>query len=394
MSERAQRSGRASVREVRATLADRLRERLPELREAVATRVYAISDPRAVADPAYLERLNDAVAAAVEYRLGVVEAGEREAPPVPAVLFAQARLDARDKVPVDAVLRRYYAGNTLFGDFLVKEAERAEVPSTALRHLLAEQATLGDRLLGAISAEYTREANSRPTSSAERRRECVKSLIAGELVDHSDLGYDLDLHHLGVMVKGEGGEKLMREIAKKLDRRLLIVRREEEPTWACWLGGTQPLVADPALEAIADLVPDGIALAIGEAYDGLPGWRDSHLQAKAALPISERRREPVCYGHVAILAAVIRDDLVMSSLRASYLDPLKGARDGGQTSRETLRAYLDSQMNISATAAVLGVDRRTVRNRLKAIEELIERPLRRSWLNLTIALQLDAIGLG
>lgn len=383
-----------SIRDVRAALAERLRERLPELRAAIATRVYSISDPRAVADPGYLEGLNDAVTAAVEYRLAVLEAGERQAPAVPAVLFAQARLDARDRVPVETVLRRYYAGNTLFGDFLVKEAERAEIPSAALRHLLAEQATLGDRLLAAISAEYTREANSRPASAAERRRECVKSLLAGELVDHSDLGYDLDLHHLGVMAKGEGAEELVRELARRLDRRLLVVRREEEPTWACWLGGTQPLGADRALPAIADLAPDGVFVTVGESSEGLPGWRFSHLQAKAALPIAERKGRPVRYAEVAILAAVIRDDLAVTSLRRIYLDPLKRTRDGGKSARETLRAYFDSQMNISSTAAALGVDRRTVRNRLKAIEETIEHPLQRSRLNLDIALQLDAIGLG
>lgn len=380
-----------SIREVRAALADRLRERVPELREAIATRVYAISDPRAVTDPAYLAGLNEAVSAAVDYRLAVLEAGERQAPPVPAILFAQARLDARDKVPVDTVLRRYYAGNTLFGDFLAKEAERAEVPNAALRHLLAEQATLGDRLLAAISAEHTREAASRPTSAAERRRESVKSLIAGELVDPSDLGYDLDLHHLGVMAKGEGAEELVRQLAKKLDRRLLVVRREEEPTWACWLGGTRPLGSDAAL---AELVPDGVTASVGEPHEGLPGWRLSHLQAKAALPIAERKGGPVRYGEVAILAAIIRDDLAVTFLREAYLDPLKGARDGGRAARETLRGYLDSQMNVSATAAALGVDRRTVRNRLKAIEELIEEPLQSSWLNLELALQLDAIGLG
>src|SRR3954447_9731197 len=172
---------------VRAGLAERLRGRLPELQAAVATRIYAIADPREVTDPGYLQGLNDAMAAAIEYRLGVLEGGERQAPDVPAVLLAQARLDARDGVPLDTVLRRYFAGNALFGDFLVEEAERAEVPSAALRPLLAAQATLGDRLIAAVSAEHAEEARNRPRNAQERRRECVKALLAGELVDHSDL---------------------------------------------------------------------------------------------------------------------------------------------------------------------------------------------------------------
>jgi PucR C-terminal helix-turn-helix domain/GGDEF-like domain len=362
---------------------------MPELLAAVATRVYSISDPRDVSDPAYLQGLNEAVAAAIEYRLDVLEGGERQAPDVPAVLLAQARLDARDGVPLDTVLRRYFAGNALFGDFLVEEAERAEVPSSALRPLLAAQATLGDRLIEAVSAEHAKEAESRPRSAAERRRECVKSLLAGELVDHSELGYDLDVHHLALIARGEGLDDLMQGLAKTLDRRLLAVRREEEPILACWLGGTRPLAAVKALRALADAVPERTVVTLGEPGEGLSGWRHSHQQAKAALPVAERTgRSAVRYADTAVLASVIRDDLLVASLHELYLTPLERARDGGKTARETLRAYFEAERNISSTAAALGVDRRTVRNRLRAIEELIERPLQGSLADLEIALQL------
>jgi hypothetical protein len=376
--------------QVRLALAERLRERLPEVQAAIATRVYSISDPHEVADPAYRQDLDAAVAAAVEYRLAVLEAGERQAPAVPAVLLAQARLEARDGVPLDTVLRRYFAGNSLFGDFLVEEAERGEVESSTLRRLLGEQATLGDRLIAAVSAEYAREAKSRPRSAAERRRECVKRLLAGELVDHSELGYELDAHHLALMVKGEGAEELMRGLASTLDRRLLIVQREEEPKWACWLGGRRPLATGDALEALADAVADGVFVTVGEPNEGLVGWRFSHLQAKAALAVAERQgRSVVRYADVALLASTLRDDLVAGSLRQLYLAPLESMRDGGKVARGTLRAYFAAERNVSSTAAALGVDRRTVSNRLRAIEALLGRPLADSAADLEIALRLD-----
>ena len=379
----------ASATEIRTALAARLRERLSELQGSVATRVYSISDPRNVADPAYLQGLNGAMAAAIEYRLAVLEAGERAAPPIPTALLAQARLDARDGVSLDTVLRRYFAGNVLFGDFLVNEAERAEVPSSALRQLLAAQATVGDRLIAAVSAEYAREAENRPTTPAERRRETVKSLLAGELVDHSELGYELDGHHLAVMVKGEGAEELMRDLAGTVDRRLLLVQREEEPTWACWLGGRRQLSVERALEALTD-VPEGVFVTVGEPGEGLGGWRFSHRQAKAALPIAERRGEPVVrYADVALLATIAGDDLIATSLRQLYLTPLERARDGGKVARETLRAYFEAERNVSSTAAALGVDRRTVRNRLGAIEDLLGRPIKGVEADLEIALRLD-----
>jgi PucR C-terminal helix-turn-helix domain/GGDEF-like domain len=375
---------------IRADLGARLRERLPELQGAVATRIYAISDPREVADPGYLHGLNEAVAAAIEYRLGVLEGGERQAPDLPAVLLAQARLDARDGVPLDTVLRRYFAGNALFGDFLVEEAERAEVPSAALRPLLAAQATLGDRLIAAVSAEHAREGKNRPRSAAERRRQCVKALLAGELVDHSDLGYDLDAHHMAVMAKGDGAEELMRGVAQTLDRRLLAVRREEEPILACWLGGTRPLAATEAISALVAAAPERVFVTVGEPGEGLAGWRFSHHQAKAALPVAERRGEAVLrYADVAVLASIDRDELLATSLRRLYLEPLERMRDGGRVARETLRAYFEAERNISSTAAALGVDRRTVRNRLRGIEELLGRPLTGSLADLEIALRLD-----
>jgi hypothetical protein len=362
---------------VTSALASRLRNRLPEIQAAIATRIYAISDPHEVADPAYLQGLNAALAAAVDYRLAVIEAGERRAPTIPPILLAQARLDARDGVSLDTVLRRYFAGNTLFGDFLVEEAARAEIPNSALRHLLAAQATLGDRLLAAVSVEHEREAKNRPSNASERRRECVKSLLAGELVDHSELGYDLDAHHLALMAKGEGAPEAMRVLAGKLDRRLLAVCREEEPVWACWLGGGRPLETEQALRALGEISLDRLFVTVGEPAEGLPGWRLSHRQAKAALPVAEHRGQPIVrYADFALLASVLRDDLVVTSLRQLYLEPLEGTRDDGKVARETLRAYFATERNISSTAAVLGVDRRTVSNRLHAIEDLFGRPLK------------------
>jgi hypothetical protein len=367
-----------------------LRERLPEIQAAIATRVYAISDPHDVADPAYLQGLNAALAAAVDYRLAVLEAGERRAPAVPPVLLAQARLDARDGVPLDTVLRRYFAGNALFGDFLVEEAERAEVPSSALRRLLGAQATLGDRLVESVSEEHAREAKSWPSSSAERRRECVKSLLAGKLVDRSELGYDLDAHHLALMAKGERAPEAVRVLAGRLDRRLLAVCREEEPVWACWLGGRSPLEAESALRALEEISPDRVFVTVGEPGTGLSGWRLSHRQAKAALPIAERGGRAVLrYADVILQASILRDDLAAASLHQLYLEPLERARDGGKVGRETLRAYFAAERNVSSTAAALGVDRRTVTNRLRAVEDLFGRPLKDVATELETALRLD-----
>ncbi len=375
--------------EAGSALASRLRERQPELEAAIANRAHAIADPGKVADPTYPERLGEALSAALEYVLTVIEAGERRAPGLPPAVLAEARVAARAGVPLETVLHRYFAANALLGDFLVEEAERVEAPSAALRVLMRRQATCFERIVEGVTDEHGREAKAWPSSAAERRRECVKSLLAGELVDHSELGYDLDAHHLAVMAKGEGAPEAMRVLAEQLDRRLLAVCREEEPVWACWLGGRTPLDSLRALRELDGMPLDRVFVTVGEPGEGIAGWRLSHRQAKAALPIAERGGQATLrYADVILSASILRDDLVSASLRQLYLEPLEGMRDGGRAARETLRAYFAAERNVSSTAATLGVDRRTVTNRIRAIEDLFGRPLADFATDLEIALRL------
>jgi len=375
------------VGEIRSELAARMRERAPELEAGVLTRAHAIADPGAIAG----------------YALAGLEAGERRAPRLPEAILAQARLDARLKVPLDTVLRRHFAVDALFGDLLAEEIERcvdsphpgvvdsrSAVPADLARRLRREGTTRFDRLLDAVGDEYAREAQIRPLGGAERRRECVKRLLAGELVVADiDLNYDLDGCHLGLMAEGEGAEAALRELAGRCDRRLLAVQREEEPIWAAWLGGSRPLASAAAQRRLGELDHAGVVISLGEPAGGLTGWRFSHLQAKAALPIAAREGGVVRFADVTLVAALRRDELIATSLRRLYLDPLEASRDGGAATRETLRAWFRCERNISSTAAALGVDRRTVRNRLRAVEAQVGRPLVEVALDLELALRLD-----
>jgi hypothetical protein len=366
-----------------------MRERTSDLTAAVVTRAFAIADPGGVADPTYPQRLRAALAAGIEYAVAGLEAGERSAPP-PEAILSQARLDARLKVPLDTVLRRHFAADALFGDLLAEEIERARVPAGPARRIRREGSARIDRLLDAVGDEYAREAQIRPLGSAERRRECVKRLLAGELVVADvDLNYDLDGRHLGVMAEGEGADAALRELARRSDRRLLAVQREEEPIWAGWLGGARPVSSAEAAGRLGEFDHAGVVIALGEPASGLTGWRFSHLQAKAALPIATREGGVVRFAEVTLVAALRRDELISTSLRRLYLDPLEAGRDGGEATRETLRAWFRCERNISSTAAALGVDRRTVRNRLRVVEAQVGRPLAEVALDLELALRLD-----
>jgi GGDEF-like domain/PucR C-terminal helix-turn-helix domain len=359
----------------RADVAARLRGRRPEIEQAILTRVNAVAEPNETADSEYLDGLMAAFGAALDYGLAAVELGEETTPPPPALL-AQARLAARDGVSLDMVLRRYFAGYTLLGDFLIEEAGKDEMMSGAdLQRLLRAQANLFDRLIAAVSEEYVREAGSRRGSVDQRRTERVRRLLDGELLDTAGLGYDFAAFHIGLIATGPGAERAVRGLAAALDRRPLIVRPDDCTIWA-WLGGRQRIGTEKALDRAGKDWPKEASLAIGEPVRGLSGWRTTHRQAKAALPIAVRDSEHVVrYADVALLATALKDDLLARTLEDLYLNPLALEPDGGTTLRRTLHDYFGASRNISSTAAALGVSRQTVSSRLRAIEDRIGAPI-------------------
>jgi hypothetical protein len=291
---------------------------------------------------------------------------------MPTVLLSQARLAARHAIKLETVLRRYVAGYTLLGDFLIEESERCgPLDGASLKRLLRVQAALLDRLIAAVSEEYEREAQARPGSAEQRLAKRVEQLLEGQRLDTSELPYEFEGTHLGLVAKGPGAEEAVREIARPLDRRLLVVPRGEETVWG-WLGGRRGLDPGELGPLVSPHLPEQVSLAIGEPGEGLEGWRFSHRQAKAALPIALRGADAVRYADVALLASMLQDELLATSLRKIYLEPLGTERDGGEIARETLRAYFACGRNVSSAAARLGVSRRTVTSRLRAIETSLE----------------------
>lgn len=371
----------------------RLHARRAEIEQAALDRIQAISDPGAAGDSEYAASLRAAVSSAVEYGLIAIERGEEHAPPTPPALLAQARIAARSGVSLDTVMRRYFAGYSLLTDFLIGEAEEGGLLQGAeLKRLLRAQATVFDRLLAAVTEEYRRESESRLRSSEERRGERVQRLLDGELLDTSGLAYDFDVHHVGIVASGAAALDTLRDLSGRLDCRLLVVQRRQERVWA-WLCARR--APDPAelLDLLAPALPERTAIALGEPGEGLPGWRLSHRQALAALPVALRGPERcVRYAEVAVLAAALGDDLLVTSLRRLYLAPLEAERDGGAAARETLRAYFASDRNVSSTAAALGLNRHTVTSRLRAVEERIGREVSSCAADLEAALRLADLG--
>jgi hypothetical protein len=377
----------------RRELCARLRSRRAEIEASLATRVYALADPTEVGDPEYVSGLRGALVKAIDYGLAALELGERRSPPLPPALLAQARAAARSGVGLETVLSRYFAGYTLLLDFAIEEADAAGLlDKVALRELLRGQGVVFEQLIAEVSADYRREASGRLVSNEQRRAERVRRLLAGELIDSTDLAYELEDWHIAVVAGGAGVGEVFQELAGVLDRRPLLIRRDDGTVWG-WLGARKEVDQRETHGKIAELWPAEMRLAVGESARGRAGWRLSHRQARMAYPLSKPLRAPVIrYSEVALAASILQDDLLSSSLRQLYLDPLSQDRDGGRCLRATLRAYFEAERNISSTSSALGVGRQTVRRRLERVEALLGRDIRSCASELETALRLEEVG--
>ncbi len=379
---------------LRAEIARLLATRRDEIEHAVLTRIYAVSDASEAADPEYSQGLRSAVRAAIGYGLAGIEHGEERVPAIPVALRAQARMAARNGVSLDTVLRRYVAGHAVIGDYVIAEVEGAG-PGTIsnLKDLLRSQTILFDRLLEAISQEYARESSDLLLSSDQRRVGRIQRLLAGEQIDTSGFAYDFNAHHLAVIACGPRALEGIRELAADMDRRLLTVESHDKTVVWAWLGGRWPTDFDDFRHrALSSLSPQ-VCLAVGEAAQGMAGWRMTHEQARAAFLVALRSSDTITrYADVALLASALQDTLLETSLRELYLVPLTNDRDGGALARTTLRAYFAANYNVSSAAAALKINRHTVTKRLKGVEERLGCPLNKRAPQLEIALSIQTLG--
>jgi|SRR6476469_1844167 len=382
-----------SARRTRVEICEGLRARQDEIEQAVLARIYGIADPHEVADVTYLEGLRAAVGVALDYGLSGIESGDRGLAPVSSVIRAQVRLAARNRVSLDIVLRRCFAGYALLSDFAVDEAQATtRVGEKELKQLLRYQAALFDRLLAVVSEEHFGESERLQATSTQRRAQQVERLLAGELFDPLELAYDLDGWHLGVVATGPDANRVLRRLAKDFDARSLLIERDGGIVWA-WLGSRRPTDPEDFLDSLRIVSSESLALACGEPGQGIAGWRLSHLQAAAALPLARASAgRLVRYADNALLASILRDDLLTTSMRRLFLEPLAAqGSDTGEVLRETARAYFAAGRNVSSAAAALGVNRHTVSHRLRTVEECVGRPLSSCAPELEAALRLEEV---
>ncbi len=392
----ARRVSAAERDQARAQLLVRVRAQRPLLAQEILTSLPpAPEGSPASEDSEYMAGLASSVGAALDHALLAIERGSGRGALIPPVLVAQAHRAARAGVSVETVLRRYLAGSTLLADRIVREAERCEPPCTGvvLREVLAIQGTLLDELMARTSAEHALELERLARSPLRLRTRRVKELLAGAThVKSAKLGYELHAWHVALIATGINGLEALRSLAASLGHQLLWLPRGQETLWA-WLGAGQPLpVGELERIAGAKRLAEAVMLSAGEPGFGVDGFRLTHRQAQATLRVALRTRQPLTrYADVGLLACVLQDPALASSIVEIYLSPLGPADDRGASLRQTLRAYLNARGNASSAASALGVARHTVENRLRQIEGRLGQRLRTHQAELEVALRLEAL---
>jgi polyhydroxyalkanoate synthesis regulator phasin len=379
-----------SQQEIRLELVERLRSRSAEIEDAIFNRVRALASPAESEDAEYRAGLRATVAESVDYALTSIERGEDSVEALPQAAAVQARRAARSGIGLDTVLRRYAAGDRLVSEIIMDEAGR--FPNEALRQVLRTQGPHVDRLMASVASEYMAELELMRRSPAQRVAERVKSLLAGDAsFDAEGLDYEFEAWHLGLVVTGKRAEVAARTLAAGVSREPLVVKRSDASAWA-WLGGRQPLDIGEVERYLAAGVLGDVTLAVGDPRWGVDGWRLTHHEAKAAQQVMVRRSQPLIRASsVILLAAVLRDEALARSLRATYLTPLDAGGDSGSVLRETLRAYFAAGFNAATAAAALEIDRHTVQRRLRKVEEALDRLLPSCHAELEVALRLEEL---
>jgi PucR C-terminal helix-turn-helix domain/GGDEF-like domain len=385
-------SGGPSLAHIRAAVVARLRSRQVEIEEAILTQILnSAPDLTGVEDADYRAKRRDTVTAVVEYGLAGIDVGEDWSRPVPLAAITQAQHAARLGLSLETVLSRYFAGYKLLVEFITCEAKDLASETAVLTHVLSLQMSLLERLISSIAREYTREIGCRGRSFERHHFHLVMRLLDGASTEVSELSYEFDLWHLGLIVKGDVADRALQVLAANRGQRLLSVSSSTELLWV-WLGTR----SRPTAEEIEDILcpagwPAKLLVAAGEPARGLDGWRLTHWQAQEALRASLASQRPSRYADVSLLTLVLQNDVATRSLTDIFLTPLGPRHGKGEVVRRTLRAYFKAGGNAAAAANELGVTPKTVRRHVHDIELRIGRSLPTCHAELAVALRLEEV---
>jgi hypothetical protein len=293
------------------------------------------------------------------------------------------RVDQR--VPLDAILHAFRVGHRVVWAAVLDEAESLPEGRSAVVELTLPFMRYIDAVSTCIASTYATQQH-RLEAAADRAARNLLDLMLSGGDDAADAaraaGIEIDEPHLFVIgtTSTDGDRDALRVIAEDLRRAFgkttsLVVADESEIACLVPLGEAQPeAVANRCAGTfgpVSSRRPVQHRVGISLAFRGIAEIAAAEQQARSAHALSDPARPVLYLGRMSVLDYLLaRTDGVASSLIPDAVRDLATSRSAMDRALvETLVAYVDSDMNVQRTAAVLPAHPNTVHYRLKRLDE-------------------------
>jgi hypothetical protein len=341
---------------------------------AQATREIVRESPAVHGDPDLRELAHRSTAANLHLVAGIARGEiDLQAADPPPQAVAYARELARRNVPMSELARAYRVGQHVMWRFGVAELRRrledAEAVAAAIEEYTDATFATGEVLTGDALERYLVERDRWVRSADAVRRATVRELLDGAPADtdaaSARLRYELRRRHVAFVVWDEDRDAQLESAAVACGGPGSLVVPLGAELMAGWCA---PETLDPAAAG-------GCRVAMGSPGDGLEGFRRSHAQAMEARRVARLGRLPgtVSYREVA-LPALLTKDLEQARTFVEHELGALAAEDHTRLAGTVLEV-LAAQGSPRRAAHRLGLHENTVAKRVRAAEEILDRPI-------------------
>ena len=289
-------------------------------------------------------------------------------------------------IPLDGLLQAFRVGHRTLWQAIVDEASPSPAGREAAIALAGEAMDYIDLASTHVAEAYLRESGQLAELTQRRRRDLLENLLAGQLPDETEtesLGLDLAresdlLVSVASLVAAEDGDdralaRAAAALSTSIGPRALVVVRQDEVVALMPLHEKSPDAIAVALDVARTGAEreHGIRMLIGVSgvCRGLADVGHRYLEAHQALRRCTPARPIVSLSELSpfehLVASADRSTRHSIALESSPL-----TENGSGALMQTLRTYLDSDLDVTATAEALFVHPNTVRYRLRRIGEL------------------------
>jgi sugar diacid utilization regulator len=289
-------------------------------------------------------------------------------------------------IPLDGLLQAFRVGHRTLWQAIVDEAAETPAGGEAAIRLAGEAMEYIDLASTHVAEAYLRESGQLAELIQRRRRDLLENLLAGRVPDDDEtealgLGLERDADFVvAVAALQDAGEaddralaKAATSIAASIGSRALVVVRQDEVAAILPVAGKNPSAIGVALD-LARVGADReheirMLTGVSGVCRGLGEVGQRYLEAHQALRRTNADRPIVSLSELSpfehLVASADRSTRTSIAMEAAPL-----TENGNGALMETLRVYLDSDLDVARTAETLYVHPNTVRYRLRRIGEL------------------------